>query len=75
MAENVVKLKPVSLGASSRLDPNEILDGAKEEGFSTVIVIGEMEDGAVGIASNANMGVTLILLERAKYTMLFDEDD
>lgn len=74
MAE-VVRLKPVTLGAASRIDPNEVLDGAKEEGFKTVIVIGEMEDGALGIASNANIGVTLILLERAKYTMLFDEDD
>lgn len=72
---DVLKFKPVSLGTLARLDPNEILDDAKAEGFSTVIVIGEMEDGALGIASNANIGVTMILLERAKYTMLFDEDD
>ena len=75
MAENVVRLTPVELGLTGRLDPNQVLDDAKAEGFKTVIVIGEMEDGALGIASNANIGVTLILLERAKYTMLFDEDD
>lgn len=69
---DVIRLRTVE---TVRADPGEILDDARATGYATVLVIGEMEDGALGISSNTNVGTLLVLLERAKFAMVFDEDD
>lgn len=71
MAE-VVRLRTVE---RVEVEPGEILEDAKAVGYQTVLVIGEMADGAIGISSNTNVGALLVLLERVKYAMVFDEDD
>jgi hypothetical protein len=71
---NVVKLEPVELGATFRLDPDEILDAAKGIEFSGLVILGELPDGGIYIAGIANAGETLVLMERAKRYLVFGED-
>ncbi len=65
MAE-VVKLRPVEVGENYRFDPDAILEAAKGQGFTTLAIIGQLEDGSIWISGSANAGETLILMEKAK---------
>lgn len=70
----VVKLQPVEVGEGFRFDPNAILEAAKGQGFTTLAVLGQLEDGSFWISGSANAGETLILMERAKRQICFGED-
>ena len=72
MAE-VLRFEPKVVGDGYRFDPNVILDEAKDRGFTSVVVIGEMEDGSTWVSSAANAGEALILMERAKKLVVFGE--
>ncbi|RWL14884.1 MAG: phosphoribosylformylglycinamidine synthase [Mesorhizobium sp.] len=72
---NVVKLEPVEIGEGFRFDPDELLEAAKGVGFTTLVILGELEDGTQWTSGSANTGETLILIERAKHNLLFGEDD
>lgn len=69
MAE-VVPFKPVEVGENYRFDPNELLETAKDQGFTTLAIIGQLEDGSIWISGSANAGETLILIEKAKRTII-----
>lgn len=71
MAE-VVPFKPTEVGESYRFDPNEILEAAKDQGFTTLAIIGQLEDGSIWISGSANAGETLILMEKAKRQVVGD---
>ena len=71
---NVLKFDPKVVGESFRFDPDEILEAAKGQGFSTVAILAECEDGSVWISGSANAGETLVLMERAKHQIVFGED-
>lgn len=70
----VVKLKLVEVGEAHRFDADEILEAAKGNGFNTVAVIGQLDDGSIWISGSANAGETLILMERAKHMICFGEE-
>lgn len=72
MAE-VVKLQLVEVGEGFRFDPNNLLDAAKDQGFTMVAVIGELGDGSTWVSGSANAGETLVLMERAKRLIVFGE--
>lgn len=65
MAE-VVRFEPVEVGEGYRFDADELLDAAKGQGFTTLAIIGQLEDGSIWISGSANAGETLILMEKAK---------
>lgn len=65
MAE-VVRFEPVEVGEGYRFDAGELLDAAKGQGFTTLAIIGQLEDGSIWISGSANAGETLILMEKAK---------
>lgn len=67
---NVVEFKPEAVGETYRFDADEILDAAKGEPFTTLVILGEMENGERYIAGNANAGETLIMMERAKLDLI-----
>lgn len=69
----VVKLKLVSFSEELRLDVDEMLENTKGQPFETIAIIGEMEDGTLWISGNANAGETLILMEKAKRQIIFDD--
>lgn len=73
MAE-VIKLHPVEVGDGYRFDPDEILEAAKDKGFTSLVIIGELEDGSSWLTGSANAGESLILIERAKYNIIFGDD-
>lgn len=74
MAE-VIKFQPVEVGADYRFDPDALLEAAKGAGFQTLIIIGQLEDGEQWISGSANAGESIILMELAKHTLIFGDDD
>lgn len=70
----VRKLELVEVGESFRFDPDELLEAAKGNGFVTLAIIGQLEDGSEWISGTANAGETIILLERAKRHLIFGEE-
>lgn len=75
MSENVLPFKPEVVGEGYRFDPAAILDAAKDQGLTTLAVIGETENGEIYVAGSANAGETLILMERAKHCICFGSDE
>lgn len=74
MAGQVLKFDPVVVGDGYRFDADELLEAAKGQGFTTLAIIGELEDGTQWVSGNANAGETLLLMERAKRAVVFGED-
>lgn len=72
---NVVKFDPVVVGEGFRFDADEILDAAKGQSFTTVAVLGELEDGRLWVSGSANAGETLVLMEKAKRQIVFGDTD
>lgn len=71
LTAKVIKFDPVVVGEGFRFDPDDILEGAKGQGFSTLAILAETEDGEIWISGSANAGETLILMERAKRQIVF----
>lgn len=74
MAEKIVQFHPETIGEAFRFDPDEILEAAKGQEFTTVAVLGQLPDGTIWISGNANAGETLVLMERAKRVVVFGEE-
>lgn len=71
----VVKFEPVAVGEGYRFDPDEILEAAKGQGFTEIVILGTLDDGSHWTSGNSNAGETLILMERAKRLICFPEDE
>lgn len=71
---NVVKLDPEFVGEDYRFEPDQILDAAKGQGFSSLAVVGVLKDGTTWASGTGSAGETLILMERAKRQIVFGED-
>jgi hypothetical protein len=72
---NVVKLELIQVGEGFRFEADAILEAAKGQPFTTIAVMGQLEDGTIWISGNANAGETLVLMERAKRICVFGEDE
>ena len=68
---NVHKFEPELVGEGYRFDPDAILEEAKGQGFTNVLIIAEQPDGEIWVSSAANGGVALVLMERAKRQIVF----
>ena len=67
MSDNVVPLQLVEVGEEFRFDPDKVLEDAKGQGFSRLLIVGEVPgQDALWVSGNANAGETMILLEVAK---------
>lgn len=73
MTAKVVKLEPVEVGSAYRFDPDEILDTAKGQEFSNLVILGLLDDGTVWVTGNSNTGEILVMMEMAKHQLLFGE--
>lgn len=71
---SVVKFEPQIVGSSYRFDPDQILEEAKGQGFTNILIIGEHESGELWVSSAANAGEAMILMEKAKRRICFGED-
>lgn len=70
---NVEKFHPVEVGESYRFNPDELLEAAKGQGFTNLVILAEQTDGELWVSGMANAGESLILLERAKHQIVFGE--
>lgn len=73
MTGDVVKLELVEVGSGYRFDPDEILENAKGQGFGTVVVLAQKEDGTLWVSGSANLGETIILMKQAEQYLLFGD--
>lgn len=73
MTGNVLKFDPVVVGEGYRFDPDEILEAAKGQGFTTLAILAENEDGSIYVAGSANAGEIMVLMEMAKRQLVFGE--
>ena len=68
---NVSKLELVEVGEDFRFDPDDILEQAKGQFFTRLVIIGETEnDDELYVAGTANAGESLILMELAKLQII-----
>lgn len=74
MSGKVLKFDPVLVGEGYRFDGNEILEGAKGQNLETITILGETADGKLWVSGNANVGQTLVLMEKAKRLLVFGEE-
>jgi hypothetical protein len=75
MSDNVIPFTGPFYG---HIDPERVLEGAKEARLLEVIVVGEEEDGSLYIAfSSGVLEDSIAMLERAKYKLIkaMDEED
>lgn len=68
-----IKLGIAHCGEDYRFDPDVILEEAKGQGFTDLVVIGFDKNGDLWVSGNANAGETLILMERAKQYLIFGD--
>lgn len=64
---------PREVGSGYRFDPDVILEEAKGQGYTNILVIGELENGELWVSSAANAGEALVLMEKAKRHICFGE--
>jgi hypothetical protein len=74
MADNITKLTPLEVGERFRFEPDEILEEAKGQPFTTICVLGQLEDGTIYVTDSANAGETMILLEKVKRRIVFGDE-
>jgi hypothetical protein len=74
MTAEIVQLNPETVGDEYRFDPDQVLEDAKGQGFVTLMVLAQNEAGDIWITGNANVGETLVLMERAKHHLVFGDD-
>lgn len=74
--EKVIDIMPhlVEVGPGFRFDPDQILDAAKGQEFTTLAIIAQKPDGSIWVSSTANAGEALVLMEKAKRVIVFGED-
>lgn len=67
---DVERIYPAVVGEGYRFDADEVLESAKGNSFSAMMVIGELEDGSFYIAGNCNAGESMILLRRVEMHLI-----
>jgi hypothetical protein len=61
----------VSVGDGFRFEPDDLLEKAKGQGFTNLVIIGETPDGdEIWMSGMANAGEAMILIERAKLQII-----
>lgn len=72
----ITKLELVSVGEGFRFDPDDLLEKAKGNGFTNLVIIGEMPNGgSLWVSGMANAGEGVILIERAKHQIIFGDEE
>ncbi|WP_313349377.1 hypothetical protein [Paracoccus sp. (in: a-proteobacteria)] len=72
---DIVKFEPSFVGEGYRFDPDELLEAAKGQGFTDLVILGTLPDGTKWTSGNCNAGEALILMERAKHELIFGGQD
>jgi hypothetical protein len=67
----IVPLRLVSVGDGFRFDPDKLLAGAMGQGFTNLVILAEQaDDDKLYIASMANAGEAMVMIERAKLQII-----
>jgi hypothetical protein len=74
MAE-VVKLADhlTEIGDNYRFDADELLEDAKGQDFTNLLILGQCADGSLYISGASNAGMALVLMELAKHQLIHGE--
>jgi hypothetical protein len=69
MSAEIVHLHPGAVGESFRIEPDQVLDAAKDK-MATVVVLGLDRNGELYLASSDGAERAYFLMERAKLWLL-----
>ena len=64
-------LKLATVGSGFRFEPDKLLEEAKGQGFTNLVILGELPDGETWVSGMANAGETLVMMERARRIIVF----
>lgn len=73
----VAHLRPIVVADGVRFNPGEVFDNIRKEieGAETLVIIAEFPDGEMLVEGNCNAAVRNFLIDRAKYMLLFPEEE
>lgn len=69
MSAEIVELRPGLVGEGARIEPDDVLDGAKDK-LAIAVVVGLDRDGELFLASSDGAERAYFLMERAKFWLL-----
>lgn len=74
MAE-VVRLSDhlLEIGDNYRFDADELLENAKGQDFTNLLILGQNADGSIYISGASNAGMALVMMELAKHQLIHGE--
>lgn len=61
------------VGDNYRRDPDEMLEAAKGEDFTNLIILGQYRDGSLFVSGISNVGMALVMMELAKHQLVHGE--
>lgn len=72
---NIYTFRPTLVGDDYRIDPEQVIEGAKGCGYTDVLVIGRLDTGEIVASSSAGRGEALLLMEKAKRIIVFGDEE
>lgn len=70
MTDNVIPFSPQVVGDGYKVDPHIMLDAARENDFTELVIVGIMPDGEIYLASSNGIPNAVYLLEVAKSRLI-----
>jgi hypothetical protein len=61
------------IGDNYRFDPDELLENAKDGGFTNLLILGQCADGTLYVSGVSNVGMALVMMELAKHQLIHGE--
>lgn len=71
---DIRKLEMVHVGEDHRFNPDATLEAAKGQPYDRLVILGALEDGQIWVSGNANLGESLVMIEKAKRHLIFGEE-
>lgn len=66
----VVPLRVVEVGDGYKIEAAKVLEGAAQQDFAELVVVGRTVEGDLYLAGTTAAGDSLMLMEHAKYMLL-----
>lgn len=62
------------IGDNYRFDADEMLENAKGQDFTNLLILGQCEDGTLYISGASNAGMALVMMELAKHQLIHGDE-
>lgn len=69
---NVISFTPEIVGCGITLDARQVLEGALEQDYQTVVIVGRDADGTIHTHSTHGLPETFVTMELARHSLMQD---